>query len=134
MTKKATMEVRAKLISTDAQKTELTLFFDASNQIRFIYDTTVGANWSIETYDGGAPTTADSGIAADTSYHVFRIECFPVGEVHYFIDGTECANSPITTNIPDDAGDYLEPYLRVLTREDVAKSCDIDYVWCRQNR
>ena len=107
----------------------LQLLFDANNRIRFIY--TSGSNWFIYTRSGGAITQADSGIAADTSYHVFRIECFPTGEVHFYIDGVETANSPLATNIPTD---YLQPFMFITTAEDVIKSVDIDYVVVRQER
>lgn len=132
--KKVTGEFRAKLNATVAEIVQFLLIFDGTNLIRFIYNAAVDANWHIETIDGGASTNQDSGIAADTDYHTFRIECFPTGEVHFYIDNTETTNSPITTNIPDDAGDYLQPHIYIRTTEDIAKSVDIDYVYIRQER
>lgn len=133
---KVTMEVRAKLTQTTSVDAWLALYFDFSNRIFFDYDTATSANWYINCVDGGTPTSQDSGIAADTSYHIFRIECQTHGSnhVHFYIDGVETGNSPITTNIPDDAGDFLMPYLRIAARENVAKSVDIDYVVARQER
>ena len=101
--------------------------------VRFWYDTgSAHANWQIAARDTGT-TTADSGVAADTDYHIFRIECFPTGEVHYYIDGVETNNSPINVaaNIPNE---YLQPRFYIRTREDAAKSMDIDYVYIRQER
>lgn len=133
VTKKATMEVRAKLAQTPALEAKFELFFDGTHYIRFIYDTGIGPNWLTRCRDGGAEASQDSGIAADTDYHIFRIECQTHGgsHIHFYIDGTETANSPLTTNIPTD---YLQPRPRILTRANVAKSMDIDYCYIRQER
>jgi len=125
------METRVKLIQTTNCRVRLELLFDANNRIRFDYDSGVGANWFIYCRDAGGAQSQDFGIIVDTSYHVFRIECFPTGELHYFIDGTETANSPLSANIPTD---YLQPYLYIQTLENLAKSMDIDYVYVRQER
>jgi hypothetical protein len=130
-TKKVTLEVRAKLSSAANVETQLALFFDGTNFMRFRFDTGVGVNWLVETDDGTGPTSADSGIAADTDYHVYRIECFPTGEVHYYIDGVETGNSPIITDI---TANYLMPYLYVETLAVAVKQLDIDYVVARQER
>lgn len=132
VTKKVSMEIRAKLTQINAVQINLQLLFDANNRILFYYDSATNANWQIVTRDGGISTSSNSGIATDTDYHIFRIECFPTGQVHFYIDGVETTNSPSTTNIPDDATDYLQPYLQIITLEDVAKSMDIDYVVVRQ--
>jgi len=135
MNQEITMEVRVKLTQTTNMHVRLRLYFDDNNFINFRYDSPVGANWLIESRDDGvATTTADSGIAADTDYHILRIECFPAGAVRFYIDGTECNNSPITTNTPNDAADFLQPWLYIRTRENAAKSMDIDYIVVRQNR
>jgi hypothetical protein len=135
VTKKATMEVRAKLNQTITGYFILSLFFDVSNRIEFHFDTSAGhTEWRIYARDGGIITQFDSGISPDTSYHIFRIECHTHGSnhIHFYIDGLETTNSPITTNVPDDAGDYLQPFLWAQTRENAAKSIDIDYVVVRQ--
>ena len=89
-------------------------------------------NWHIQTTDGGAPTTGDSGVTVDTDYHIYRIECFPTDEVHFYIDGVECGNSPITTNIPDDPTDFFELRLFADTNTTALRTLDIDYVVVRQ--
>lgn len=130
---KVSMEVRVKLTHLTQQYIELALRFDVNNYIMF-WNGPGGAatNWFTYCNDGGASTSQDSGILADTDYHIFRIEAFPTGEVHFYIDGVETANSPITTNIPDDVTDYLQPHIMIVTRENAAKSMDIDYVVVRQ--
>ncbi len=105
--------------------------FDVDWIMFWVPDTT--PTYRIYTSSGGA-TNLESGIAKDTNYHIFRIECLPTGQVHFYIDGVETANSPITTNIPDDAGDYLKPLFEIITTEDLAKSLDIDYVVLQQDR
>ena len=89
-----------------------------------------------EALDGGVGGALASGIALDTSYHVFRIETHIEGgnHVHFYIDDTETTNSPISTNIPDDATDYFNPHIFVGTGENVAKSMDVDYCEVRQER
>lgn len=137
VSKKASMEVRVKLTQTTNTVTRLSLRFDFNNSFYFEYNSGSSANWQIRSNDGGASAgLQDTGVATDTSYHVLRMECQTHGgsHVHFYIDGVETGNSPITTNIPDDAGDYLQPYLFILTLEDATKSVDIDYVVVRQER
>ncbi len=134
VSKRVSMEVRAKANQATYITIQLALRFDSSNLIYFNVSEVAGGavNWFLVCRDDGGSTVLDSGIALDTDYHIFRIECFPTGQVHYYIDGVETANSPITTNIPDDAADYLQPYLIVSTAENAAKSMDLDYVVVRQ--
>lgn len=138
VTKRVTMEVRLKANQVTYCGPVMSLFFDVSNFIRIYFNETGGTadNWTIECVDGGATTSADSGILSDTDYHLFRIECHIHGSshVHFYIDDVECANSPISTNVPDDAADYLQPNLLLVTREDAIKSMDVDYVVIRQDR
>jgi len=136
VTKRVSMEVRVKLNQATFLRADIALRFDFNNQVRFTFSEGAGGaiNWSINARDGGADTTQDSGEVVDTLYHIFRIECFPTGEVHFYMDGTEVNNSPLTTNIPDDATDYLQPYLYVVANEVAVKSMDVDYVFIRQER
>jgi len=127
--KKATLEVRAKLSSAADVEAQLALYFDGTNFMRFRFDTGVGVNWLIETDDTTGPTSASSGEAADTDYHIFRVECLPAGEAHFYIDGVETANSPITTDI---TANYLMPYLYIETLAAAVKQLDIDYAAVRQ--
>lgn len=130
VSKKVSIEFRVKLTQTNAVNLLLQLNFDATDRIYFRYDTDApDTNWILVVRDGGGITTGDSGVLPDTSYHIFRIECFPTGEVHFYIDGVECANSPVTANI---TALHLQPKPYLQTREDVAKSADIDYVVVRQ--
>ena len=133
--KKVTVEWRVKLGQTADTQLRLFLRFDFNNTVYFQYDASASANWFVVSTNTGT-TSADSGIAVDTDYHILRIECFPTDEVHYYIDGVECGNSPITVaaNIPNDAGDYLQPYMFLRTQADAIKTTDIDYIWVRQDR
>ena len=130
--KKVTMEVRAKLTQVTQNQIWIALRFDASNYMRFFVSSAgVATNWTIRNRSAGAGVAVDTGVLSDTSYHIFRIEAFLTGEAHYYIDGTECNNSPITTNIP---ANYLQPWIVIQTLEDAAKSMDVDYCYVRQNR
>jgi len=133
--KKVTIEIRAKLVRITNIETELALYYDVNNQVWFQYVESAGGaadNWDLKSENGGAITTADSGIAADANYHIYRIECFPAA-IHFYIDDVECNNSPITTNIPSDAADYLQPYIYLRNRAGVASSLDVDYMVVRQD-
>ena len=126
---KVTFETRVKIATVTAINSQIGLVFDANNSIIFIES---GGDWLIRTRDGGASTQPNSGVSLDTDYHIYRIEAFPTGEVHFYIDDAEVTNSPNITNIPDDAADFLQPILFIETTEDVAKTMDIDYVVVRQ--
>ena len=131
--KKITIETRVRYNDATATQGFIYLIYDGDNQIYFWFNQNINNNIYIHCENNTAITELDSGINIDTDYHIYRIETSPTA-VRFYIDGVQCANSPITTNIPSDAGDYLQPSLRVNTREDVAKSMDIDYVWVRQDR
>lgn len=132
--KQASFETRIKLNqSTNIMMEQVGIIFDGSNAIYFRYDTNTDNFLRIFCLNGGASTTGVTTSTIDTDYHIYKIECFPAGEVHFYVDNVECTNSPLTTNIPNDAADYLQPILRLRTREDVAKSMDIDYCQWRQD-
>jgi len=130
--KKVTIEARIEFETITNMGGYLVLRFDDANRIYFRYDNPTDDTIQIFTTNGGAPTSADTGITPDTDPHIYRIECFPTDEVHFYYDGVVCTNSPITTNIPDDAADYLQPQVRIYTRENAAHYIDADYVGVRQ--
>lgn len=135
--KRVSVEVRMKANQATYITINLQLRFDGDDRIYFQANEAVGGatTWVISCVDGGATTGRDSGVALDTDYHIFRMEAHLHGgsHVHFYIDDVETDNSPIDTNVPDDGGDYLQPYIIISTREDVAKSMDVDYVGVRQD-
>ena len=139
---KVAMEVRAKLNDLTEVSPSYYLVFDPDNNLGIYYISATSPNWYVKTENGGVRTMLDSGVLVDTEFHIFRIvvhqadEHFAGVHVHFFIDDlrNEVDNSPITTNMPDDAGDFLQPYLYIITLEDAAKSMDVDYVAVRQVR
>lgn len=136
VSKRVAIESRFKINNTASIVAFMNLTFDGSNRIQIRYSTVSGhTSWHIITTDGGATTDQDSGVAIDTSYHIFRIECHTHGgnHVHFYIDGVECSNSPINTNVPDDATDYLQPMLYVEARNNAVRQLDADYVVIRQD-
>lgn len=133
VSKKVTMEVRARCNQNTYLRVYLSLLFDGLNTIYFYcFDNFGGAhNWRIACVNAGAGASVDTGITVDINYHIFRIEAFPTGEVHFYIDEVECTNSPVTTNI---TAQYLQPSLSLLTRTTAERTMDIDYVYIRQER
>lgn len=63
-------------------------------------DNVNSGKWQAVTLDGvGVETATDTGVTADTTYHIFIIEADSAGaNVKFYIDGTLVAT--ITTNIP----------------------------------
>ena len=133
VSKKASMETRIKLLDITTVQVTLRLYMDANNFIHFLYASAISANWRIQTRSLGVGVAVDSGIAADTDDHIFRIECHTHDEnhVHFYIDDVETDNSPSNTNI---TASYLEPIIGNLTRVGVARAFDVDYVVVRQER
>lgn len=136
VSKRARLEVRLKLNSTSNVIVAIQLRFDGNNTIDLAYNAIANPNWTFSGVDGGASSYLDSGVAADTSYHIFRIECHIHGGNHFhvYIDGSEVNNSPSSANIPDDATDYLQPFIYIKTQENAAKSIDVDYTYVREDR
>ena len=132
--KRLIIEFRARLVQTTTTQVRLSARRDSSNRMNFYYNVTIDAFWHIVNTNNDSSTDLATLNAVDTDWHTFRIECSPT-EIHYYIDGVECSNSPITTDIPADAAYYLEPHVWVSTRSSVEdKSLDIDYIWWRQER
>jgi len=129
VSKKVTIEYRIKINDISNIDFEVGLVNVWNDIIRFYL---VGNDLHIYTrVIAGGITDLDSGIDVDTDYHRFRIECLPAGEAYFYIDGVQCANSPITTNTTTN---HLQPWVYLDTNENVAKSMDINYVVIRQDR
>ena len=131
--KKFIVESRFKLASTTDTYFNFYPRESASQYISIKYDTDTDSNWMIQARDGGDRTLEDSGVTPDTNYHIYRIEVHTHGSnhVHYYIDGVECANSPISSNVPDG---YFQPRIYLLTRTTTVKTVDVDYVYVTQER
>ena len=125
-------EVGAKLNSVDNVYTDICNLSYSNNNLEIYYDSG-GANYQILAQSGGVGAAKDSGIAANTNKHIFRIEGHTDGgnHAHFFIDGVETANSPITTNVPTT---NLQPLFYINTNNAALKTLDIDYVNIMQNR
>jgi len=134
--KQLTVEARVRANGgvTDTLRLLLQLIYDDDNRI-MIYHSTDSVDITILCEDDTNVTSGDSGINLDDQFHIYRIECSPTA-VHFYIDGVETANSPITTNIPNDAADYIQPRFYIVTNADTdpATSMDIDYCYIRQER
>lgn len=64
-------------------------------------DNVNSGNWQIKSSNASAVTTANTSTAATTSWVVLKIIINAAGtSIAYYINGTQVANSPITTNIP----------------------------------
>jgi hypothetical protein len=135
VTKNVSYEVRVRLNHLTSVDHYIYLRSDASAYFRWRFSV-LDTNWMIYARDAGTSTEEDTGITPDTDFHLFRIDCHTHGgsHAHFYIDNVETANSPISTNIPDDSVDYLRPYLLIQTRQNSIKTMDVDYVAVRQDR
>lgn len=75
-----------------------------SEGIIFRYTHSVNSGkWQAVTISGGSETAEDTGVLADTVFHVFKIEVNAAGtEVKFYIDGA--LTNTITTTIPTSTG------------------------------
>ncbi len=123
---------RAKLNSTTQVLSILAgLFYDSDNFIGIDYDVTdTAGNFKYRCKSGGTETVEDSGLAADTSYHVFEFRVTGGGSsVSFLIDGANVEE--ISTNIPSS---LLEPRVSVKTKETSDKRLTIDFYYLRASR
>jgi hypothetical protein len=121
---------------SDATDTYLVrMGFSSSNSVTtpaygfwFEYTHSVNSgNWTINCSNGGAPNTANTSTAADTSLHNYMIKINSAGtNISFYIDGTQVANSPLSSTIPT-SGSY--PLLTInKSAGSTARNLDIDYV------
>jgi hypothetical protein len=76
---------------------DLGIYFEYSDNVN-------GGRWQAVTNNSGTLTNVDTGIAATNSFTNFGISINATAtSVSFFINGTQTANSPITTNIPSQA-------------------------------
>ena len=132
--KKLTFEIRFRTNSANLNTFYISLSSTAGTQYIDLRHEGGGANYLISTRDAGGGNSFDSGVAVDTDWHILRIECRTDGgnHVHYYMDNVETANSPVTTDIPFDATDFIQPYFLILTGDTNLKTLEIDYVAIRQ--
>ena len=122
---------------TDNIQCRIQLHYDWNN---FILCLMSASDWGASYYAGSKDDgTADSLVmdtARDTSWHTILVECHTHGSdhFHFILDGTEESNSPKSTYIPSDAGDYLEPLIQIETYNTTPKWFEIDYIGVEQDR
>ena len=87
-----------------------------------LYDSRINANFWCQSVFNSVASEVDSGIAADTSFHEFRIEMSP-GGIRYYIDGIYVTT--ISTNNPT-ALLKLYAYAAAITR--TSKSLFVDSI------
>lgn len=79
---------RAVLNVTSNIEAELSFEGDATNYIRFFYDSAVSPNWQAEVNDNGTPhTSSTSVVASASSYKTFEIHQVALASFEFWIDG-----------------------------------------------
>ncbi len=95
---------------------------DANNRIEWFYEAALGGNWRARSVSAGTSTIVDVGIAADTSFHEFKIAGV-TGLAHFFLDNVPMAT--ITTNL---ATGTLAPHTRTDNTTTGTKNAFSDWV------
>jgi hypothetical protein len=95
--------------------------------IFFSYSDNVNSGrWQINSVSASTATTTNTTSTVDTGWHTFRIDVNSAAtSIAFYIDGTQVATSPITTNIPTVA---LSPYLAILTTSGTDQVVLADYM------
>ena len=135
--KNIALEWRLKLETIEDIKINITgLENTGADNLYVNYDPASGDTvWNINhnCTTGGGAIDVSTGVAPDTEWHNFRIQCHTHGAIHahFYIDDDPTDNSPVTTGIP---ALYFDPNFNIATKEDVAHYMDIDYIAWRQDR
>jgi len=87
-----------------------------------------GGNWHCKCQAGGALISTDSGVAANTNYHEFMLQCRP-GALDYWIDGVLVA-----TNVSNITAHSLQPYIFVTSSAGSTRDVLVDFVEVTGNR
>jgi len=132
---KRVFECRLKLLQTSACRLSIgfgeeMVYGPSVNSITFWYDSAVSANFLAWNYSEatGSSTSTDTGVAADTEWHIFRFEQSS-SDIKFYIDGSLVATH--TTNMPPLGLDptYIDRVVVTLrTDEDVSKGVAYEYV------
>lgn len=122
-------EVRAKI--DDVADSYFYFYLTKGSTDWIVLRTNGDPNWKFFSRDDTVTTEEDTGIAADTGWHTFRIECSST-ELRVYID--DVLGATINTNIPADADDFLQPRIQAYSKEAVAHSIDVDYIAISQDR
>jgi hypothetical protein len=95
-----------------------------TNAIIFYFDTTVDTTVHAYCEEAGTGTDVDTGVAPGTGWNTYEISQDSVGTIEFFID--DVLTNTVSTNVPD--AENMTLGLGVLTRANVARTLDIDYV------
>jgi hypothetical protein len=102
-----------------------------TNGCWFEYTHSVNAGkWTLNTADNSSVTTANSNnsVAASTWTRLTIDVNAAASSVAFYVNGTQCANSPITTNIPTAAGRTCGPNIQIVKSAGTSgRSMLIDY-------
>lgn len=91
---------------------------------RFLYDSSISANWLLEARDASTTTQVDSGVAADTNFVDLQITR-AAGSLIYTINGA--TERTISTNVPDDGSNLHSYVIGCQTLTTAAKSVKVDW-------
>lgn len=127
--KNVSIEVRSSIDSLTNINAQLLRLLNGNNIILMRFQESVDTNIQLFTQLAGVATQIDSGVAPDTDYHIYRVECSS-SSVKFYIDDVLVGTS--TTNIPTVAME-----INILCQNNVLagqKVMDIDYIAWRQDR
>jgi len=100
----------------------ISMYNAGGTRVDFLYDPSTSANWIARCRKAGSETAVDTGVAADTSFHIFKMVA-STSVVYFLIDGTKVAE--ITADIP--TGYVLNPRFYIANTAAEDKSLDVDW-------
>lgn len=110
---------------------------EPTNGCYFYYYYSVNAGkWVLKAADNSTRTTANSNDAvAAATWTKLRIDVnADATSVAYYVNGVQCANSPITTNIPTAAGRAVSPMIQMKKGNGTNnRTCYADLCWFYQH-
>lgn len=122
ITRKYVCSWRGKVASLTSSRGAFGIQTDANNRIEWLYEAALGANWQARCVSASVATVVDTGIAADTVFHEFKI-VMNTSLAHFILD--EIPRATIITNVPTGG---LSPFLRSTSTMAATKDIYADWV------
>ena len=131
-TQRPMFEVRLNIDSTTSTEVKFGLkesgTGSGNDYILISYDASVAATMGLTVATAGA-TTSDAGAAADTDWHIYRVEWTSDTALEWFID--DVSQGTVTSNVPTT---FLQPWISVDTEANAVKDISVDYFKIWQDR
>lgn len=126
------LRARGRILHLTDIRAIIELKADATNYLRFVYDSSVDGNWHVETSRAGSTDNQDTGIVATTTRMKFRIVWISNTQVDFYINDVKVKTLTDPSDIPAN-GDVtgVEPRLYSKILAAAANELMIEYLTIR---